>query len=93
MANCQTDAPPIEISVVDSVGGSHKFAIAFEKTSTANTWNAEIYAVPASDVTSTPSGQVAAGKVVFNNDGSINLANTTLFGAAGATPACSPPKT
>jgi flagellar hook protein FlgE len=59
--------------------------VAFEKTSTPNTWNAEIYAVPATDVTST-NGQIAAGQVVFNNDGSINLASTTLFGAAGATP-------
>src|SRR5205085_2642912 len=47
---------------------------------------AEIYAVPASDVTSGPSGQVAAGLVKFNTDGSIDLANSTLFGAAGATP-------
>jgi flagellar hook protein FlgE len=79
------DAPPIEISVVDSVGGTHKFALAFEKTSTANQWNAEIYAVPATDVTST-NGQIAAGVVNFNTDGSINLATSTLFGSAGATP-------
>lgn len=81
------DAPPIEISVIDSVGGTHKFSLAFEKTNTPNTWNAEIYAVPAADVnTAGPNGQIAAGQVVFNNDGSINLASTTLFGAAGATP-------
>ena len=81
------DAPPVEISVVDSMGGTHKFALAFEKTSTPNTWNAEIYAVPASDVnTGGPNGQVAAGLVKFNTDGSINLTNSTLFGAAGATP-------
>lgn len=80
------DAPPIEVSVIDSVGGVHKFAMAFEKTSTPNTWNAEIYAVPASDVSAAANGQVAAGKVVFNNDGTINLTSTTLFGAAGAAP-------
>lgn len=81
------DAPPIEISVVDSVGGTHKFAMAFEKTATPNTWNAEIYAVPASDVLAGgPNGQIAAGLVKFNTDGSINLATTTLFGAAGAPP-------
>ena len=81
------DAPPIEISVVDSVGGTHKFALAFEKTSTPNQWNAEIYAVPASDVnTAGPNGQIAAGLVNFNTDGSINLATSTLFGAAGAAP-------
>jgi flagellar hook protein FlgE len=78
------DAPPIELSVIDSVGGTHKFAVAFEKTSTPNQWNAEIYAVPASDVTTGPAGQVAAGLVKFNTDGSINLATSTLFGAAGA---------
>ena len=81
------DAAPIEVNVVDSVGGAHKFAIAFEKTATPNTWNAEIYAVPASDVSAAgPNGQVAAGLVKFNTDGTIDLANTTLFGAAGAAP-------
>jgi flagellar hook protein FlgE len=84
------DAPPIELSVVDSVGGVHKFALAFEKTATPNTWNAEIYAVPATDVTSTPSGQVAAGQVMFITDGTINLATSTLFGAAGAPPTITP---
>jgi flagellar hook protein FlgE len=79
------DAAPIELSVVDSVGGTHTFALSFEKTATPNTWNAEIYAVPASDVTAT-NGQVAKGQVVFNSDGSINLASTTLFGSAGAAP-------
>jgi flagellar hook protein FlgE len=80
------DAPPIEISVVDSVGGTHKFAVAFEKTSTPNQWNAEIYAVPASDVSASANGQIAKGVVNFNTDGSINLATSTLFGAAGAPP-------
>ncbi|WP_372784137.1 flagellar hook protein FlgE [Phenylobacterium sp.] len=81
------DAPPMELSVVDSMGGTHKFALAFEKTATPNTWNAEIYAVPASDVsTAGPNGQIAAGLVKFNTDGSIDLANSTLFGAAGAPP-------
>ncbi|MEO7639863.1 MAG: flagellar hook protein FlgE [Ramlibacter sp.] len=86
-AGTAPDAVPIEVSVVDSVGGTHKFAMAFEKTATPNTWNAEIYAVPASDVsTGGPNGQVAAGLVKFNTDGTIDLANTTLFGAAGAAP-------
>jgi flagellar hook protein FlgE len=88
------DAAPIELTIVDSVGGPHKFAIAFGKTATPNQWNAEIYAVPASDVTTTPNGQVAAGLVNFNTDGSINLATSTLFGAPGApatiTPAWAP---
>jgi len=81
------DAPPVELTVIDSVGGAHKFALAFEKTSTPNTWNAEIYAVPASDVNAAgPNGQIAAGQVKFNTDGSIDLANSTLFGPAGSPP-------
>jgi flagellar hook protein FlgE len=81
------DAPPMELTVVDSMGGSHKFALAFLKTSTPNTWNAEIYAVPATDVTTAgPNGQVAAGLVKFNTDGTIDLANSTLFGPAGSPP-------
>jgi flagellar hook protein FlgE len=80
------DAAPIDISVVDSVGGTHKFALAFEKTSTPNQWNAEIYAVPASDVNAGADGQIAKGVVNFNTDGSINLATSTLFGAAPASP-------
>jgi flagellar hook protein FlgE len=81
------DATPIELSVVDSVGGTHKFALAFSRTTTPNVWNAEIYAVPASDVTSTPSGQVKAGTVTFNTDGTIDLNKTTLFGPATVPPA------
>jgi len=82
------DAAPIEVSVIDSVGGTHKFAMAFSKAAApaTNTWNAEIYAVPASDVSASANGRVAAGLVKFNTDGTIDLANTTLFGAAGATP-------
>ena len=81
------DATPIDFSVIDSVGGTHTFAMAFEKSSTPNVWNAEIYAVPASDVnTAGPNGQIAAGQVQFKTDGSIDLANSTLFGAAGAAP-------
>ena len=81
------DAPPMDLSVVDSMGGTHKFALAFSKSATPNTWNAEIYAVPASDVTTAgPNGQIAAGLVKFNTDGSIDLANSTLFGPAGSPP-------
>ncbi|WP_293900350.1 flagellar hook protein FlgE [Phenylobacterium sp.] len=77
----------IEMNVTDSTGGSRKVAMAFLKSSAApNEWNAEIYAIPASDVqvgTNEP-GQISKGLVHFNPDGSINLATTTLFGAAGS---------
>ncbi len=80
------DATPVEFSVIDSVGATHKFALALEKTANPNEWNAEIYAVPATDVSAAANGQIVAGKVEFNTDGTINLATTTLFGAAGAAP-------
>ena len=78
----------MDMTVVDSQGGSHKFVMAFLKPAApapANTWNAEIYAVPATDVSAlSQPGQLARGLVKFNPDGTIDLANTTLFGAAGA---------
>jgi flagellar hook protein FlgE len=48
----------------------------------ANEWNAEVYVVPASDVTET-NGQLYSGTVMFNQDGTLDMANTDLFGAAG----------
>jgi len=92
-ANAATGTAPdftMQMSLIDSVGGSHKVAMALLKTATPNQWAAEIYAVPATDVTAAagkPAGQIAAGIVEFNSDGSINLSatgGTTLFGAAGS---------
>ena len=76
----------IDMSVIDSLGAPHKIEIGFLKSSAApNTWHAEIYAVPASDVSvGGPSGQIANGDVAFKQDGSFDLANTTLFGAPGS---------
>ena len=77
----------LEMNVVDSVGATHKFAMSFLKSDTPpNTWHAEIYAIPATDVTAGPSGQVRAGMIGFTADGALDLAsvNTTLFGAPGS---------
>jgi flagellar hook protein FlgE len=80
----------LQMSVVDSMGASHKIAMSFLKTSTPNQWAAEIYAVPDTDVTAAagnPAGQIASGIVAFKSDGSIDLSATgatTLFGAAGS---------
>ncbi|MES2896130.1 MAG: flagellar hook protein FlgE [Pseudomonadota bacterium] len=75
----------LEMNVIDSVGATHKFAVSFLKSDTPpNSWHSEIYAIPAADVTAGPSGQVAAGMTMFTADGAFDLANTTLFGAAGA---------
>jgi flagellar hook protein FlgE len=77
-----------EMSIVDSAGATHKIAVAFLKDSGApNLWHAEIYSIPATDVQSAAgNGQIAAGKVAFTADGQFDLANTTLFGAAGSAP-------
>jgi len=75
----------LEMNVIDSVGATHKFAVSFLKSDTPpNSWHSEIYAIPAADVTAGPSGQVAAGMTMFTADGAFDLANTTLFGAAGS---------
>lgn len=82
----------IEMNVVDSTGGSRKIAMAFLKDDAANPnrWHAEIYAIPAGDVSvAGRPGQLAQGDVFFNQDGTIDLTNTTLFGAAGAAPTLS----
>jgi len=80
----------VDMNVIDSAGGTHKFTMAFLKSSAnPNEWHAEIYAVPASDVTvaaGKPPGQVAQGLVKFTQNGAIDLANSTLFGAAGSAP-------
>ena len=79
----------IEMNVIDSQGGPRKVAMSFLKdnAATGNVWHAEIYAIPATDVdVAGRPGQLAQGQVTFNSDGTIDLASTTLFGAAGAVP-------
>ncbi|THD81280.1 MAG: flagellar hook protein FlgE [Phenylobacterium sp.] len=72
----------LDMNVTDSEGGSRKIEMAFLKTG-ANTWQAEAYAVPATDVTvgaGVAPGLVASGQVSFNPDGTLdtNPANTTF---------------
>jgi flagellar hook protein FlgE len=79
----------IELNLVDSTGGARKLSMAFLKSSAnPNEWHAEIYAIPAGDIDNGAGrpGQLADGVVTFNQDGTIDLANTDLFGALGATP-------
>ncbi len=57
------------VQVYDSLGTPHNLNIAFIKTGT-NTWAAEVFSEPASDVTATD-GQVAFGNITFNGDGSL----------------------
>lgn len=67
--------------VYDAQGGAHRLSIAFVKTA-PNQWQAEIFAVPATDVTAA-GGLLASGTVMFNPDGSLDLAGSSpaLFGS------------
>jgi len=71
-----------QMNIIDSGGGSRRVAMSFLKDSAAaNSWHAEIYAVPASDVAgATRPGQIAQGFMRFQADGSFDEANSTLFG-------------
>lgn len=70
--------------VTDAQGGTHAITLAFLKTG-VNTWVGEIYATPASDVSS-PNGLLVNGTVRFNPDGSLDLANSSPALFASFTP-------
>ncbi|MEY4249293.1 MAG: hypothetical protein RJA87_926 [Pseudomonadota bacterium] len=75
----------LQIAVADSKGGQRNLTIAFLRSSTPNTWYAELRGLPADfNSTDCPDGLISAGIVKFNPDGSLDSANTTLFGAAGS---------
>jgi flagellar hook protein FlgE len=78
----------MDMNVIDSQGATHKFTVGFLKAgAAANTWHAEVYAVPDTDVAVTGApGQLAAGMVKFNQNGTVDLANSTLFGTVGSPP-------
>ncbi len=66
------------IRVYDSFGTGHDFEMSFLKTG-INTWQVEIYAKNASEVSSSlPDNQVAFGSVVFNGDGSLRNVSSGL---------------
>jgi flagellar hook protein FlgE len=72
-----------EMNVIDSVGATHKVAVAFLKDDAVpNLWHTEIYAVPASDISGATNGLISSGNLAFTADGQLDLANaaTTLFG-------------
>jgi flagellar hook protein FlgE len=80
----------MEMNIIDSAGGSHKVVMSMLKDTgvppavAPNTWHAEIYAVPDTDIDNGggPPGQLMSGKVVFASDGTFDQANSTLFGGA-----------
>lgn len=83
----------IEMTVTDSSGGKRRVEVGLAKAPApaVNTWNAEMYAVPTTDIQGgTP---IVQGQVVFNPNGTINLNATTLFGPATVPPALPSPQT
>jgi len=78
------------MTVYDAQGSAHTFQLDYLKSPTANQWNVEIQAIPASDVAGATNGMVASGVLAFNADGSLNTTSTTLptsltLGASSAT--------
>ena len=72
------------VSVFDGLGTSHTLNIAFSKLQN-NTWAVEIYAQPATDISSSSgtlvNGQVATGLIKFNGDGSLQNVSASLTSA------------
>lgn len=68
------------VSVLDDTGTARTLTAGFLKTG-VNTWAVEIYAVPASDVTTptgTVAGQVAYGTAIFNSNGTLDTVSASL---------------
>jgi flagellar hook protein FlgE len=62
-----------DITIYDSLGNSHNIALNVAKVGT-NKWAVELTAVPASDILPANSdGQIAAGIVTFNGDGTYQF--------------------
>jgi len=77
----------MEMSVTDSSGGTHKVTLAVLKSATTNEWHAEVYAVPATDVTGGAApGQIDSGTIAFTPEGDIDPAASTGFFAGTSTP-------
>lgn len=70
----------MEMSLTDSSGGTHKVTLAVMKGANPNEWHAEVYAVPASDVTGGAApGQIASGNIMFTAEGDFDPVNSTGF--------------
>ena len=76
----------IQVPISDSLGGQQVVQVDLLQSSTPNTWYAEVQSVPTSAITeatgsTAPPGQIAAGTLVFNTDGSLNQSASTLLTA------------
>ncbi len=64
------------VTIYDSLGEAHQVNVGFLKTAN-NNWRAEIYTTDPLDKAN-GNAQIAAGKVVFNTDGSLASVDSTL---------------
>jgi flagellar hook protein FlgE len=86
----------MQVPISDSQGGQHTIQVDLLKSATPDQWYAEIQAVPTSDVAGgNVPGQISAGVLTFNPDGSLNLGSSTLntvlnFGASAAAAPAAP---
>jgi flagellar hook protein FlgE len=76
----------ITIPITNTQGGQETLEVYLEKSTTANTWNAEVVA-PGGGIQYGPDStlndnQLATGTLVFNSNGTLDLANSTLFGGS-----------
>ncbi len=69
------------VRIYDSLGTGHEIRVGFIKVA-SNTWAAEIYAVPKTDVSDNyPDGQLGFGTITFNGDGSLRTVSSGLISA------------
>ncbi|PIR32235.1 MAG: hypothetical protein COV36_04625, partial [Alphaproteobacteria bacterium CG11_big_fil_rev_8_21_14_0_20_44_7] len=66
------------IRVFDAFGEGHDLRVGFLKLD-ERTWAAEIFAINGDEVPALPDGQIAAGTIVFNNDGSLRSVTQSLL--------------
>jgi flagellar hook protein FlgE len=69
-----------QFQIIDSLGGRKNFTVSFLKSGTPNQWYAEVYASPASNITSgapLTNGQIVTGTMAFTPTGAIDTALTT----------------
>jgi flagellar hook protein FlgE len=78
----------ITIPIANSQGGQQTITVDLLKTSTANQWYAEVVAsdgdIQYGANSTLNNNQLATGILTFNNDGTIDLAGSTLFGGSTA---------
>lgn len=67
------------VEVFDGLGSGHNIRFSFLKLS-SNEWAVEVHAIPPTDVTtSLPNGQLAAGNITFNGDGTLHTVDAGLL--------------